>query len=408
MPREILRLLWKRQHKLVNIELLPCNKPLDEVIDELGVGGNSFYRLATELRIADSGWGIVPTSALRILKQRPQINTMNLDFWSIRSNLDAVNDSLGNHDNPNSNDLAKAYHENLLKEIFRPSKQLQRASPLAITTLHLHCIDLWYGHKYLFVGLQLRVLKNLHIVSCPRVQNLLLRMSQLPTEKRPQLRLFHIYHEQNPSELTWVSDDNQIDRTIYSVNEFLLSMKDTLHDLWIVMRGLHRRDRLLNPIAPGIANHGSSLLRLTADIRSCEPSHSATTGEQCVGWFPSDTWEELCASMGRLEQLYVPFPPVVADEYMTARQEYHSYLPLDIVGFGLLERNHYMSDLQDSLEPVYFVNPGRECSDKRFPNMELHTYKEVNRTRMGALLSGVVDIDWLAKKVISKTSLTRG
>ncbi|KAL8779983.1 MAG: hypothetical protein Q9213_006672 [Squamulea squamosa] len=491
MPREILRLLWKRQHRLTNIELLRCNKPLDEVIDDFGVGDNSFYGHATELRIADMDWGTVLTSALHVLKERPQIHTLELDFWSIRSNVDVVDDGLGNHVNADSIELARAYYENLLKELFRPSKQLERASPLAITTLYLHCVDLWHGPRYLFAGLELRVLEKLHIISCPRVQNLLLKMSQLPTEKRSQLRHFHIYHEQDPAELTWVSDDNQTDRTIYSVNEFLLSIKDTLQDLWIVMRGLHRRDRLLNPMARGIANHGSSLLKLTADVRTCEPSHSATTGEQYVGWFPLDTWEEVCASMGQLEQLYVPFPLVVANEYMTARQEYHFYLDtalqiptlktlnmttwpyplhtklfppgddrpsdpipyivgpwktgrssrtwfpigfyhhclkyivdniasrrsqlifnpckhLDIVGFGLLERNHYMSDLQNPLEPVYFVNPGWKRSDGEFPNMERRTYKEVSRTRRSALLSGAIDIDWLAKKMISTRRLTRG
>lgn len=326
MPPEVLRLLRKRQHKLTNIELVPCSKPLDERIVELDLGSNPFHQHATELRIADVGRGVLPAAALHILKERPQITTLTLDFRSIKCNLDNIGGDLFDDDGTPLNHLTKAYHEDLLKELFRPSKQLQRAVPLAVTTLHLHCVDLWYGPKYMSACFDWKVLETLHLVSCQRPDVLLTRMSQIPAERRPRLRKFHIYHEQHPWEVTWVSDDIRTDRTIYNVNEFLLSIKDTLVDLWIVMRGLRGQDRLLSPMAAGIANHGNSLLRLTADVRSCRPSHSAATGAQWVGWFNSETWEQVCASMAQLEQLYVPFPPVVADEYMTSGDEYHLYL----------------------------------------------------------------------------------
>ncbi|KAL8988710.1 MAG: hypothetical protein Q9169_008507 [Polycauliona sp. 2 TL-2023] len=279
-----------------------------------------------------------------------------------------------------------------------------------------------------------------------------------------------------------VSDDNPTDQIIQSINEFLLSMKDTLLDLWILLRDIFHTETLLSPLAAGIINHGKSLLRLTADVRSSMPVTSARSGNQRVGWFDAKTWEGVGASMGRLEQLYVPFPPIVADGHMTARDEYYSYLdtalqiptletlnmttwpyplgtillppddfrhfervpyivgpfssqprkkgsylpggfydhclkyiadfivqrrhslisnppkPLRVVGFGLLERDHYMKNLRDMLKPVYFVQSDRPPSDGEMPILEQWSHQEILRMRAPELLSGVVDIDWLAKK----------
>lgn len=327
IPPEVLRLLWKRQHKLTNIELLPCSKPVDQLIVELDLGSNHFYQHATELRIADVGWGILPAAALHILKERPQITTLKLDFRSIMCQIDiTANDLFGDRGTPLDH-LAKAYREDLLKALFRPPKQLGWAVPLTIMTLHLHCVELRYGPKYMLPCFDWKVLKSLHIISCKRPDVLLEELSRMPPEKRPRLDHFHIYHEQQTWEFRWVSEDIKTDRTVYYVNEFLLSTKDTLVDLWIVMRGQHGSEgKLLSPLAPGIANHGNSLLRLTADVRTFKPIDSAVSGEQHVGWFDLATWEQVCASMARLEQLYVPFPPVVANEYMSARDEFGFYL----------------------------------------------------------------------------------
>ncbi|KAL8750589.1 MAG: hypothetical protein Q9199_006966 [Rusavskia elegans] len=494
MPQEVLRLLWKRQHRLTNIEMVPCTKPVDELIDELGLGDKSFHEHATELRIADVGRGTTPAAALRVLKERrSQINTLTLDFRSIKDSIEVIAHERSIDDDPQLRrpkmayleSLRNASRENLLKELFRPSKQYQPALPLALVTLHLHSVDLWYGPRYLLTGLELKLLRNLHIISCQRPDVLLEGMSELSAEKRPRLDQFHIYHEQQPWEFMWVSDDIRTDRTSYYVNEFLLSMKDTLVDLWIVMRGLHAGEgNLLSPMAIGIANHGNSLLQLTADVRTFKPLHSAASGEQHVGWFDLETWERLCASMAQLQQLYVPFPPVVADENISARDEFVFYLdtalqiptlktlnmttwpyplytilhrpgdsrpfdpapyivrpwktkqfkkgtylpvhfyhhclkyiadyiaqqrndlvsspckPLDAVGFGLLERDHYMSNLRENMNPVYFFHGGRKYLEGETPNMEQWSYREISRTQACELLSGVVNIDWLIKKPI--------
>ncbi|KAL9024321.1 MAG: hypothetical protein Q9180_007936, partial [Flavoplaca navasiana] len=325
LPQAILQLLWKRQHKLSNIELVQCNKPLDDIIDELELEDSCFYRHATELRIADVVHGMLPTAAPRILRERPQISILTLDFGSLNRRLQKMLQTL-NDDGTQFDRLGKAYDDTLLKELFRLPKQARSAVPLAITTLHLHHVGLCYSPKYMLPSLNWQVLENLHIISCDRPDVLLMRISQLAAEKRPRLRTFRIYHDQEFGVDTQMSDDIQTDRTIYNVDKLLLSMKDTLIELWIVMRGLNRFDQLLSPMAAGIANHGKSLVRLTADVRSYKPSHSMNSGDQHVGWFEPGTWEEVCASMARLEELYVPFPPVVADENLTAREEYYSYL----------------------------------------------------------------------------------
>ncbi|KAL8626926.1 hypothetical protein Q9189_007369 [Teloschistes chrysophthalmus] len=103
-------------------------------------------------------------------------------------------------------------------------------------------------------------------------------------------------------------------------------MKDSLKRLWIVMRGIDSRDRLLNALAPGIAHHGASLEHLYLDIRSHQPPFDR---KQCIGWFSGEVWEQVCASMGRLEALYVPFPPMVANdanEKFNCRREFDHYL----------------------------------------------------------------------------------
>ncbi|KAL9626408.1 MAG: hypothetical protein Q9204_007329 [Flavoplaca sp. TL-2023a] len=483
LPQEILRLLWKRQRKLTNIELVQCNRPLDELVNEFDLDNSPFYQHATELRIADVGQGVLPTTALRILKERPQISTLTLDFGSIIRRLRTTRDAFDG-DWTRWNQLTKAYHCTLLKELFGSPKQVRLAAPLAISTLHLHCLDLWHS-PYMLSSLKWQVLENLQVVSCERPDVLLMRISQLAAEKRLRLRTFRIYHEQKLGVDSQVSHDIQTDRTIYSVDKLLLSMKDTLSELWIVMRGLHLFDRLLGPMAAGITNHGKSLLQLTADVRGYRPADSKHSGEQHVGWFEPEIWEEVCASMGRLEQLYVPFPPVVADENLTARDEYYSYLdtalqiptlktlnattwpyplhtelyhpndtysvaripyikgpwkaaaqpykssylpvdfyhhclgylveyivrrrselifspfkPLDIVGFGLVEGEHYMSNLEDQLSTIYFFNIWRKDYFKGSPHTEQWTYQQLQRTSRGCeLLSGVVDIDWMVKNI---------
>ncbi|KAL8717801.1 MAG: hypothetical protein Q9181_008280 [Wetmoreana brouardii] len=145
-------------------------------------------------------------------------------------------------------------------------------------------------------------------------------------------------------------------------------MKDTLQTLWIIMRGIRGRARLLGPLAPGTANHGGSLLRLTVDVCSSLPPWR---GKQCVGWFPHDEWEQVCASFRKLEQLYVPFPPVVADEKLTCREEFDEYLEaaLQISTLKTLNMNTWPYPIQANLfapndhapysDTPYIENPWR-------------------------------------------------
>ncbi|KAL8729388.1 MAG: hypothetical protein Q9166_004781 [cf. Caloplaca sp. 2 TL-2023] len=480
IPVEVLRLLWKRQHKLTNVEFIACLKPLDELIDELGLVGGSFGQHATDLRIADVADGKISVAAVQILKNRPQIDTLTLEFWSIKSRMDEFFDDEDSDDEaavfPDQR-IKDAYHKGLLKALFGLPRKPQGAKPLLLVTLNLHCVDLWHGPCYMFHSIDLAVLKNLRIVGCRRPDVFLTRMSELPAEKRPHLRLLRIYHEESEFETAWVSDDDETDRTIDSVNEILLSVKDSLQTLWIVMRGINGPERLLGPMAPGIANHGGSLRHLTVDVRGLVPSSRWPKGRQCVGWFPHQAWEHLCGSMAQLEQLYVPFPPVVADEHVLSQPDFEAYLgaalqlptlrmlnintwpyplhtsilpppeyrhpipfivgpwrsnaptpvpedfykhcleyiaqnimelrdelisnphqPLDIIGFGLREKHHYMVNLQDSLFPVYFVASRATSLGKAFTLVKETSLKDMRHSDLAHLISEAWNIGWMAKR----------
>ncbi|KAL8992182.1 MAG: hypothetical protein Q9169_007306, partial [Polycauliona sp. 2 TL-2023] len=203
MPPEILRLLWERQHRLTNIELIPCTKPLDQLIDALDLRDQSFYEHATELSVADVGWGTIPAVALRVLKERVQIDTLTLNFRSIEDSMTIIERAHSidlDHQSraikrAQFETLREASHEGLLKELFCPPKQLQPAVPLTLGTLHLHRVDLTNAPRSLVIGLDMKSLRTLHVVSCNSPHLLLEAMSQLPMGKRPRLREFHIYQD---------------------------------------------------------------------------------------------------------------------------------------------------------------------------------------------------------------------
>lgn len=192
--------------------------------------------------------------------------------------------------------------------------------------MNLCGVDLSDSPGYMFPAVNLAVLETLRVASCPGLYVMLTGMSNLPAASKPRIRRLQIYHEKPRLPHEWVSAGDNTDRTLKSTNDFLLSMKDSLKRLWIVMRGIDSRDRLLNALAPGIAHHGASLEHLYLDIRSHQPPFDR---KQCIGWFSGEVWEQVCASMGRLEALYVPFPPMVANdanEKFNCRREFDHYL----------------------------------------------------------------------------------
>lgn len=213
--------------------------------------------------------------------------------------------------------------DRLLKTLMAPPSYLRPPHRLAIKELHLHAVDLRRDCHLLLTALDTTVLKVLKVVCSRKPNDLFTQMSRLPTHARPQLRCLEILHLQQPMGQTWVSNDDHTDRVTKSINDLLLSTKNTLSSLWIVMRGIQGHEKLLGPLVSGIENHGQSLVRLTVDIRTHLPPF---VDEQCVGWFPRAGWERVCASMTKLELLCVPFPPVVANEYCTSRREHRDYL----------------------------------------------------------------------------------
>ncbi|KAI4170217.1 MAG: hypothetical protein LQ343_005100 [Gyalolechia ehrenbergii] len=393
----LLRILWSRQRKLTNVELIEAHESLDKLAAAVSCSNNlgkeyKFHPCATSLRIADVRNGTVPLIALQMLQCRPKIEILSLEFWSVGLNVDHRNDP----------------SDRLLKTLMAPPSYLRPPHRLAIKELHLHAVDLRRDCHLLLTALDTTVLKVLKVVCSRKPNDLFTQMSRLPTHARPQLRCLEILHLQQPMGQTWVSNDDHTDRVTKSINDLLLSTKNTLSSLWIVMRGIQGHEKLLGPLVSGIENHGQSLVRLTVDIRTHLPPF---VDEQCVGWFPRAGWERVCASMTKLELLCVPFPPVVANEYCTSRREHRDYLitslrsqlikkprrDLELVGFGLFERNHFMAELHYGLRPVFFVKSHTVTMGRAERGMR-PGQGEIWGSDFGYMLrNGVKEIDELAK-----------
>lgn len=318
-------MLWTRQHKLTQAELVSCNRNLDQVIEELNICGHSFHEHVTHLRLTEGGKGTsIPTAAHQLLQARPNINTLTLSFLKFAPNM--LTRSQGNDDYEQEH----TYYQQPLKQLFAPPQPYQLAGTLSLRKMNLFGVDLNDSPGYMFPAVNLAVLETLRVTSCPGLYVMLTGMSKLPTASKPRIRRLQIYYEKPLLPHECVSAGDNTDRTLKSTNDFLLSMKDSLERLWIVMRGIHSRERLLDALAPGIAHHGASLEHLYLDIRSHQPPFKR---KQCVGWFSGELWEQMCASMGRLEALYVPFPPIVANEKLKCRREFDCYLVWDLLLF---------------------------------------------------------------------------
>ncbi|KAL8935397.1 MAG: hypothetical protein Q9216_005444 [Gyalolechia sp. 2 TL-2023] len=469
VPTQLLRILLTRQRKLTNVELIESHQSLDKLAAVISGSNESkeeytLHPCVNSLRIADVRDGSVPLIALQLLQSRPKIDILMLTFWNIMLNADYH----ANHRNAPS--------DGLLKKLMAPPAHLRPPHRLAIKELHLDFVDLRQDCHLLLTALDTTVLKVLEVIHCKGPRELLTQMSKLPARARPQLRRLEILHMHQPPRSNWVSDDDHTDRTIKSINDLLLSMNNTLSNLWIVMRGIQCQTTLLSPLVSGIENHGQSLFQLTVDIRTHLPPF---VDRQCVGWFPQVGWERIAASMTKLELLCVPFPPVVANEHCTSRREHQDYLAtalqiptlkilisstwpyphhttlfhpadkrpygtvpfidapyhtssaaciphtfyvtclshlvdritglraelirnprrdLEVVGFGLFERNHFMKELYHGLRPTFFVKSctvtmGREEICMRPCGEELWD------SDLGDLLmEGAQDVDWLARR----------
>ncbi|KAL8646456.1 MAG: hypothetical protein Q9210_006132 [Variospora velana] len=315
IPKEVLRLLWTRQRELANVELVPCEENVDDLIKKIGLDPCSFCERAMMLRIKDVGQGTIPKLAAWLLQLRP-INSLTLDFCLLKSNIEEEQNTK-RKDN---------YHSGvLLKNLFTPPclpTNLKTARALLLSLLTLKAVDLTNCTDLLIKALDTRALKTLRVICCTRPDKLFWKMSKVSVRAKPRLLNLTLYHEQLSS-TNPMSDDDRTDRTIKGINEFLLSMTDTVETLWIVVRGCLPKKKLLGPLVPGIINHSSSLLQLTVDARIGYPTSDR---RQRVGWFPQDALEQMCAGMERLELLYIPFPPVVANEYRNYTAEFRDYM----------------------------------------------------------------------------------
>ncbi|KAL8900913.1 MAG: hypothetical protein Q9207_005459 [Kuettlingeria erythrocarpa] len=163
-------------------------------------------------------------------------------------------------------ELRKIYRDGvLLDQIFAPASYLKPGLPLALEELDLSAVNLMNGVGTMLAALYTSALKILRVTSCPEAYFLFRGMSELPEDQRPRLREPQIYHEQTPG-----------------------------------------------PNA-----------RLTLDIRRRQPPYD---GVQRVGWFRRASLEKLCVRVSRLEMLYGPFPPVVANEFLDYGREFRAYM----------------------------------------------------------------------------------
>ncbi|KAL9604117.1 MAG: hypothetical protein Q9219_000705 [cf. Caloplaca sp. 3 TL-2023] len=463
VPAEALRLLWSRQSRLTNVELVPTTERLDNlaaaaVFSESRRGDYVFHENATSLRIADVGRGTIPDIALQLLRYRPKIDTLTLDFWDIRRRRKGA--QLPVH---HAMQLDAYRRGLLLKEIFCPPDFLQPLQRLNLKALHLYAVDLSQGCQYMLTALNTQVLKTLTIISCAGIDNLLLAMSRLPVEARPQLCQLEIFYRQKFTRM--VSHNNHTDPTTESINDLLLSTVNTISTLWVVLRGISDQQKLLSPLTSGLENHSKSLVRLTLDIRT---RRTPFVDKQFVGWFPQEDWKRICASMTRLEQLQVPFPPIVADGNGSMRSGYkryaiatlrslmsttYPYMPstlvspspdqsyiegpdscplettvspefyvtcvshlaqqiramrsalyekpardLDVVGFGLSERGHFLPGFDSALRPMTFVKSKTVTLGKEEITMKHTPATNIWRSELAGLISGLRDIDARGKR----------
>lgn len=310
-------MLWTRQHKLTEAELVSCDTNLTQLVEELNLCGHSFDEHVTHLRLTDVGEGTVPKTAHQLLQSRPNIDTLTLVFWKLAPTT--LNQLQGDDDNEQEHTCYKR----LLKHLFAPTKQYQLSGPLSLTEMDLCGVDLNDSRRYMFPAVNFAVLKTLRVASCPGLYVMLTGMSKLPTDKKPRLRKLRIYHEKSELSEEWASDDDSTDRTLKSTDDFIQSMNTSLERIWIVMRGIHSQGILLDTLAVGIAFHGASLRQLYLDVRSHQPPFEDS---QCVGWFSIELWEHVCARLTQLESLCVPFPPIVAGEKLNCRSEFLEYM----------------------------------------------------------------------------------
>ncbi|KAL9045957.1 MAG: hypothetical protein Q9206_007195 [Seirophora lacunosa] len=440
----MLRLLWTRQRKLDQINFDPCEQGSDNLFKETGLDLRSFYEHATILSIKDVWDGTIPDLATSILHLR-SIKTLILDFCLLRLRVSVESNEK----------LERKYQDGvLLKELFpRPSylaPYLASAQPLPLRNLLLHAVDLTDCADHLIRALDTRALKLLNVFSCCGLDELFWKMSKIPVHARPRLLHLSLDNEQYHT-MNVTSNDDHTDRTIKGLNEFLLSMTDTVEKLWIVVRGHLAPDKLL-----------------TVDARvGCPPFD----GSQRVGWFPQNLIEKMCAGMEKLELLYIPFPPVVAYKHRGYTNEFKDYMatvvqiptlktlnintwpypadtkiynpaeprhhddppyidgpfdvrkshgmslkvytrhlqhlmdwvvslrskvacthrPLEVVGFGMPEIGHYVAGLKKYLDPLYFVRvPSRHPKDKIV--MRARNYRQI-------MTSGCEELIWSSWKV---------
>lgn len=184
------------------MELTTSAESLDKLAAAVGFSKNqgkeyTFHQYATSLRINDVGQGTIPLIALQLLQCRPKIDTLTLDFWVVRLQLEH------GHYNDSHADLANAYHKGLLlKEVFTPTDYLKPPQRLTLKELHIHTVDLRRSCRLLLATLDTTVLKVLKVVSCFGPDNLFTRMSKLSTDARSRLDRLKILYEQDSPEPT--------------------------------------------------------------------------------------------------------------------------------------------------------------------------------------------------------------
>ncbi|KAL8948651.1 MAG: hypothetical protein Q9222_005175 [Ikaeria aurantiellina] len=438
IPPEVLRLLWTKQEKLTNIELLPCGEDLMDLFNQATSRTSWIYSSVTELRITDVLDGLIPYTAVSLLQALPTIDTLILEFWEMKLKLETDQDLDDDDD-----DLHEAFQKGLLRQLFAPPEELRPVEPIALVRLELHAVDLTKAHRYMLPALVLEALESLHVNSCPGADIFLSELSKLPQDRIPRLRRLKLYHEHTPFEYRYISQEPHTARTVRSLNELLLATKDTLQTLWIVIRGLHGHADPYGSLTPGVANHGGSLERLTMDIRgmSVEEKHQQRIYCRLTGnvvmqstalhiptlktlninnWpYPQSTPFDGTSRHGPYADIpyKVYFSKKIGNKHLPL-SFYHSCLEmlaqriarqrnrrvkkpgtdLEIVGFGIQESGHLFDRLAAQAQPVYFVRSLLSSLDDTSTIMRMCTLNKIMGSDKRELLDGVRDIDNVKKR----------
>ena len=231
--------------------------------------------------------GQIPGEAIFLLKNKPKINSLTLDFAPRVSGAENLEETECQH--------LFGISRSLPISIYR----------FALQDLELRGVNLRCSPTSIIPALRFDKLKTLTISACNRPDYFLFALIRDAYQSPPRLESLKICHTRFEN-----------DFIVETIEDFLLSSQNCLKNLWITIRA---SDKL--PKVAAISAHASTLRTLFLDVRSiaCIISHSINNGYAVYHNF--EDWELLCGNLHDLEQLAAAFPGVTVNPF------YNVYIP---------------------------------------------------------------------------------